>query len=244
MSFSYFRFDTTIKPSEQKGMKNIKSNKKGIQPARHKLLPEQQQKLLKVLKARFERNMNRHKSLEWAKVEAKMASNPEKLWSLNEMERTGGEPDVVGYHIRTDEYIFNDCSAESPSRRRSLCYDRAALESNLQNQISFLSSCKSAGILPAKVFHLTAVNSAASPLHILFVTGTYDALIKYFEMFYLPMADSIFEKLFHSQNWNLINAESSVGNVAQKGYGITSLDSLDQLLKRIRYGEYMISKII
>lgn len=119
-----------------------------------------------------------------------------------------------------------------------------AVESNLQNQISFLNACKSAGILPAKVYHITAVNSAATPLHILFVTGTYDTLIKYFEMFYLPIADSIFEKLFHSQNWNLINVESSIGNVAQKGYGITSPYSLEQLLMRIRNGEYMISKII
>lgn len=115
-------------------MKNINSNKKVSQTAKHKLSPEQQQKLLKVLKARFEKNTNRHKGLEWAKVETKLASNPEKLWSLNEMERTGGEPDVVGYHIQSDEYIFNDCSAESPSGRRSLCYDRAALESRKENK--------------------------------------------------------------------------------------------------------------
>jgi hypothetical protein len=81
------------------------------------------------LKARFEKNMNRHKGLEWAKVQAKLEANPEKLWSLYEMERTGGEPDVVGYDKKTGEYIFDDCSAESPKDRRSVCYDRDALES-------------------------------------------------------------------------------------------------------------------
>jgi hypothetical protein len=90
---------------------------------------EQCEDLLRVLKARFEKNMNRHKGLEWAKVQAKLEDNPEKLWSLNEMERTGGEPDVVGYDKKKDEYIFYDCSAESPKGRRSVCYDREALES-------------------------------------------------------------------------------------------------------------------
>lgn len=93
------------------------------------LSPEQREELLKVLKARFENNMNRHKDLEWAKVQEKLEANPEKLWSLNEMERTGGEPDVVGYDHKTGEYIFYDCSAESPKGRRSVCYDREALES-------------------------------------------------------------------------------------------------------------------
>jgi hypothetical protein len=92
------------------------------------LSPEQQEELLTALKARFEKNMNRHKDIEWTKVRAKLEANREKLWSLNEMERTGGEPDVVGYDKKTDEYIFYDCSAESPKGRRSFCYDREALE--------------------------------------------------------------------------------------------------------------------
>ena len=104
-----------------------------------KLSPEQIDELLRELKARFEKNMNRHKGLEWAKVLTKLEANPdsyrdEKLWSLNEMERTGGEPDVVGYDKKTDEYIFYDCSAESPKDRRSLCYDREGLESRKENK--------------------------------------------------------------------------------------------------------------
>lgn len=90
---------------------------------------EQREELLSILKARFEKNMNRHKGLEWAKVQAKLEANTEKLWSLNEMEETGGEPDVVGQDKKTGEYIFYDCSAESPKGRRSTCYDREALES-------------------------------------------------------------------------------------------------------------------
>ena len=93
------------------------------------LSPEQREELLRVLKTRFEKNMNRHQGLEWAKVKSKLDTNTEKLWSLNEMERTGGEPDVVGHDIKTGEYIFYDCSAESPKDRRSVCYDRDALES-------------------------------------------------------------------------------------------------------------------
>ena len=96
--------------------------------------PEQSKKLLEALKARFEKNMNRHKGLEWADVQAKLGANPEKLWSLNEMERTGGEPDVVGHDKKTGEHIFYDCSAESPKDRRSLCYDREALESRKENK--------------------------------------------------------------------------------------------------------------
>lgn len=92
------------------------------------LLPEQCTELLKILKTRFEKNMNRHKDLQWAKVQAKIEADSEKLWSLHEMEKTGGEPDVVGYDKKTGEYIFYDCSAESPKGRRSLCYDREALE--------------------------------------------------------------------------------------------------------------------
>ncbi len=90
---------------------------------------KQREELLRALKARFEKNMNRHKGLDWAKVQAKLEANAEKLWSLNEMERTGGEPDVVGYDTKAGEYIFFDCSAESPEGRRNVCYDREALES-------------------------------------------------------------------------------------------------------------------
>ena len=103
------------------------SNKKGLSS-------EQRKELLRGLKARFERNMNRHKGLEWAKVQAKLEANTEKLWSLHEMERTGGEPDVVGHDKKTGEYIFYDCSAESPKDRRSLCYDREALESRKEHK--------------------------------------------------------------------------------------------------------------
>src|SRR5687768_8858756 len=100
----------------------------------NKLSPEQRDELLKTLKARFEKNMNRHKGLEWAKAEAKLEDNTKKLWSLNEMERTGGEPDVVGYDKKTGEYIFYDCSAESPKGRRSVCYDHEALESRKEHK--------------------------------------------------------------------------------------------------------------
>lgn len=95
---------------------------------------KQREELLKALKARFENNMNRHQGLEWVKVQAKLEANPEKLWSLNEMERTGGEPDVVGYDEKTGEYIFYDCSAESPKGRRSVCYDREGQESRKKHK--------------------------------------------------------------------------------------------------------------
>ena len=87
----------------------------------------QREELLKTLQARFDKNLNRHKNIEWSKVQAKLETNAEKLWSLNKMEETGGEPDIIGYDKKTDEYIFYDCSAESPKERRSLCYDREAL---------------------------------------------------------------------------------------------------------------------
>lgn len=90
--------------------------------------------LLTSLKSRFEKNMNRHKGLEWPKIQAKLEANPGKLWSLNEMENTGGEPDVVGHDKKTGEYIFYDCSAESPKGRRSFCYDRQALDSRKENK--------------------------------------------------------------------------------------------------------------
>jgi len=98
------------------------------------LTSDQQKDILGILKVRFEENMNRHKGLEWNKVEAKLEMNAEKLWSLYEMERSGGEPDCVGYDENKDEYIFYDCSAESPMGRRSICYDREALESRKKNK--------------------------------------------------------------------------------------------------------------
>jgi Protein of unknown function (DUF4256) len=107
--------------------RHIDSNKKDLSS-------QQRQELLRTLKARFEKNMNRHKDLEWARVQAKLEANVEKLWSLNEMERTGGEPDVVNHDKKTGEYIFYDCSAESPKGRRSLCYDREALESRKEHK--------------------------------------------------------------------------------------------------------------
>jgi len=103
-------------------MNNINGNKKELSPGQRK-------ELLRTLKARFEKNMNCHKDPKWAKVQAKLDANTEKLWSLNEMERTGGEPDVVGYDKKTGEYIFHDCSMESPKGRRNICYDHEALES-------------------------------------------------------------------------------------------------------------------
>jgi hypothetical protein len=98
------------------------------------LSKKQREEILRALKVRFEQNVNRHKGLEWAKVQAKLEANAEKLWSLNEMERTGGEPDVVGHDKKTGEYIFYDCSAESPKGRRSFCYDREALDSRKEHK--------------------------------------------------------------------------------------------------------------
>ena len=108
-------------------MSKIKSNPK-------KLSPEQFDGLLRELKIRFEKNMNRHKGLEWTKVQARLEANPDKLRSLDEMEITGGEPDVIGYDKKTGEYIFCDCSAESPTGRRSVCYDGEALESRKEHK--------------------------------------------------------------------------------------------------------------
>lgn len=108
-------------------MNNMNGNKK-------ELSPEQHEELLSALKARFKKNMNRHEGLEWASVQAKLEANTEKLWSLSEMERTGGEPDVVGHDEKTGEYIFYDCSAESPKGRRSVCYDREGLESRKEHK--------------------------------------------------------------------------------------------------------------
>jgi hypothetical protein len=97
------------------------------------LTPEQREELLGTLKTRFEKNMNRHKDLEWIKVQAKLEANTEKLWSINEMERTGGEPDVISHNKKTDEYLFCDCSVESPKGRRNVCYDREGLETRKSN---------------------------------------------------------------------------------------------------------------
>src|SRR6266536_2485536 len=110
-----------------KNMNNTNSNKK-------ELSPKQREELLKVLQARFEKNTNRHKGVEWAKVQAKLEANTEKLWSLHEMESTGGEPDVVGFDKKTGEYIFYDCSAESPKGRRSVCYDSEALDARKEHK--------------------------------------------------------------------------------------------------------------
>jgi len=98
------------------------------------LSPQQREELLGILKARFYKNMNRHEGIEWAEVQAKLEANANKLWSLDDMEVTGGEPDVVGYDKNTGEYIFYDCSAESPKGRRSLCYDREALDARKEHK--------------------------------------------------------------------------------------------------------------
>lgn len=102
--------------------------------AKKKLSADQNKELLKVLKSRFEKNMKRHVGIDWDKVQAKLEKNPEKLWSLEEMEITGGEPDVIGFDKKTNEFIFCDCSEESPKERRSLCYDRAALNSRKEHK--------------------------------------------------------------------------------------------------------------
>jgi hypothetical protein len=105
----------------------MNSNKKELSPKQH-------EELLRALKTRFEKNKNRHKGFEWTKVEAKLKDNIEKMWSLSEMEATGGEPDVVGHDEKTGEYIFYDCSAQSPKGRRSVCYDREGLESRKEHK--------------------------------------------------------------------------------------------------------------
>jgi hypothetical protein len=108
-------------------MKNIDSNNRELSPI-------QREQVLRALKDRFENNMKRHKGLSWAEVQKKLEGNPEKLWSLHEMERTGGEPDVVGYDKKTGEHIFFDCSAETPKGRTSVCYDREGLESRKEHK--------------------------------------------------------------------------------------------------------------
>lgn len=113
--------------SRYTSMNDIDNNKKELSPA-------QREHLLSTLKVRFEKNMNRHGNIEWSKVQLKLEVDTEKLWSLNEMERTGGEPDVVNHDQNTDEYIFYDCSAESPGGRRSVCYDREGLDSRKEHK--------------------------------------------------------------------------------------------------------------
>src|SRR5215471_18768262 len=119
--------------------RNINTNKKDLSP-------EQREELLRALNARFEKNMNRHKGLQWGQVHAKLEANAGKLWSLNEMERTGGEPDVVGHDKKTGEYIFCDCSAESPKGRRSICYDREALDSRKEHKPKDSATAMAAGM--------------------------------------------------------------------------------------------------
>jgi Protein of unknown function (DUF4256) len=114
-------------------MKQSRKAKTEMQRARN-VNAKQREELLRALKVRFEKNMTRHRGLEWADVQTKLGANPEKLWSLHEMERTGGEPDVVGHDEQTGEFIFYDCSAESPKGRRSLCYDREALEARKEHK--------------------------------------------------------------------------------------------------------------
>ena len=114
-------------------MPTQKAPKRGVE-TRQQLSLEQRGALLRTLKARFEKNMHRHRGLQWTAVQARLEANPEKLWSLHEMERTGGEPDVVGHDTKTGEYGFYDCSAESPKGRRSVCYDREALEARKEHK--------------------------------------------------------------------------------------------------------------
>ncbi len=108
-------------------MSKINSNQKDLSPARR-------EEFLRTLKVRFEKNLDRHRGLEWAKIRAKLEANTDRLWSLHEMEKTGGEPDVIDLDKKTDEYVFYDCSAESPKDRRSVCYDREALESRKEHK--------------------------------------------------------------------------------------------------------------
>jgi len=105
-----------------------------INSSKNKLTAEHRSEIILALRARFEKNMNRHKSIKWSEVQAKLEANPAKLWSLNQMEITGGEPDIVGYDKKTGEYIFYDCSVESPAGRRSICYDPEALDSRKENK--------------------------------------------------------------------------------------------------------------
>ena len=121
-----FHLDILVLQRYDNFMKNTNNNKE--------LSTEQNEELLKILEIRFEKHMNRHSSLEWVKIQTRLEANAEKMWSLHEMEKTGGEPDVVGQDNNTGEYIFYDCSAESPKDRRSICYDRVALDARKENK--------------------------------------------------------------------------------------------------------------
>src|SRR5215207_6704840 len=135
MSFDdSFRKDRTNTMRQRTANKQKKETSMKALKIKKKLSPAQRDELLKTLKARFEKNKNRHKGLDWAKIQAKLEANTEKLWSLHEMERTGGEPDVVGHDKKTGEYVFYDCSAESPKGRRSVCYDREALDGRKEHK--------------------------------------------------------------------------------------------------------------
>jgi hypothetical protein len=125
--------DRRIDPQGVKPMPTQKAQK-GRVATRPQLSPEQRAALLKTLQARFEKNMNRHRGLQWPAVQARLEENPERLWLLQQMEQTGGEPDVVGHDRKTGEYVFFDCSAESPNGRRSVCYDREALEARKEHK--------------------------------------------------------------------------------------------------------------
>src|SRR5688572_5800208 len=114
-------------------MATRKAEKRGVE-TRQQLAPEQREGLLRTLRARFEKNMNRHQGLQWMAIQARLEANPDKLRSLHEMEQTGGEPDVVGHDRKTGEYVFYDCSAETPKGRRSVCYDREALEARKEHK--------------------------------------------------------------------------------------------------------------
>jgi hypothetical protein len=126
--------NVTAKRMEAQREGNMKRGRVSAVETTKELSLEQRDELLRALKARFEKNMNRHKGLEWTKVQARLEAHSEKMWSLNEMERTGGEPDVVGHDKKTGEYVFYDCSAESPKGRRSVCYDRQALEERKEHK--------------------------------------------------------------------------------------------------------------
>jgi Protein of unknown function (DUF4256) len=125
-STTYFEKSGLTRSRKEREMKGVKTKKR--------LSPEQCEELLKALRARFERNVNRHESIEWVKVKAKLEANTEKLWSLSEMERTGGDPDVVGHDGKTGEYVFFDCSPETPKGRTNVCYDREALDARKEHK--------------------------------------------------------------------------------------------------------------
>ena len=130
----YYGFEVNNSPRDFRGVTKVVQTVNDAKPTTKQLSPAQREELLRTLKSRFQKNMNRHTDLKWPTVEAKLVTNEDKLWSLHEMERTGGEPDVVGYDKSTGEFIFYDCSPESPKGRRSICYDREALEARKEHK--------------------------------------------------------------------------------------------------------------